>query len=39
VTLHPSAVLRAGEERDARRGELLEDLVLARSTLESLAAA
>jgi uracil-DNA glycosylase family protein len=26
VTLHPSAVLRAGDERDARRSELLADL-------------
>ena len=37
VTMHPSAVLRAGEDRDARRGELLEDLVLARKTYASLA--
>jgi DNA polymerase len=33
VTIHPSAVLRAGEERDARRAELLEDLRLARTKL------
>jgi DNA polymerase len=33
VTIHPSAVLRAGDERDARRAELLEDLVLARTIL------
>jgi hypothetical protein len=26
VTMHPSAVLRAGEERAERRSELLEDL-------------
>jgi uracil-DNA glycosylase len=37
VTLHPSAVLRAGEEREARRAELLEDLELARDTLAKLA--
>ena len=36
VTMHPSAVLRAGEERRARRGELLADLELARETLEAL---
>jgi uracil-DNA glycosylase len=29
VTLHPSAVLRAGDEREARRSELLADLALA----------
>jgi uracil-DNA glycosylase family protein len=29
VTIHPSAVLRAGEERGQRRSELLEDLVRA----------
>ena len=29
VTLHPSAVLRAGEARDERRAELLDDLTLA----------
>jgi uracil-DNA glycosylase len=29
VTIHPSAVLRAGDERDVRRGELLSDLSLA----------
>jgi uracil-DNA glycosylase len=29
VTIHPSAVLRAGDERDVRRGELLSDLLLA----------
>jgi DNA polymerase len=38
VTLHPSAVLRAGEERDARRAELLEDLQLAHDILERHAA-
>ncbi|HXG76656.1 MAG TPA: UdgX family uracil-DNA binding protein [Gaiellaceae bacterium] len=36
VTIHPSAVLRAQEERQARRGELLADLVLARETLAAL---
>jgi uracil-DNA glycosylase family protein len=41
VTLHPSAVLRAGDQRDARRAELLEDLELARDALaaEPVAAA
>jgi uracil-DNA glycosylase family protein len=29
VTIHPSAVLRAGDQRGARRGELLSDLSLA----------
>jgi DNA polymerase len=33
VTLHPSAVLRAGEERALRRSELLADLSLAAETL------
>jgi uracil-DNA glycosylase len=33
VTIHPSAVLRAGEQRSERRAELLEDLTLARSLL------
>ena len=33
VTIHPSAVLRAGDERDERRAELLSDLVLAKETL------
>jgi uracil-DNA glycosylase len=36
VTIHPSAVLRAGEDRATRRAELLEDLELARKTLERL---
>ena len=36
VTIHPSAVLRAGEERDVRRSELLEDLHLARRTLAGI---
>jgi DNA polymerase len=31
VTIHPSAVLRAGDDRDARRSELLADLSLAAS--------
>ena len=38
VTLHPSAVLRAGDDREARRAELREDLELARATLDQLAA-
>jgi DNA polymerase len=33
VTLHPSAVLRAGERRDERRAELVEDLTLVRDQL------
>ena len=37
VTLHPSAVLRAGQEREERRAELLSDLVLAASLLEGSA--
>ena len=36
VTMHPSAVLRAGEERELRRAELLDDLRLARKLLEKL---
>ena len=36
VTLHPSAVLRA-DDREARRAELLEDLVLARTTMPAAA--
>ena len=36
VTIHPSAVLRAQDEREERRAELLEDLELARATLEKL---
>jgi uracil-DNA glycosylase family protein len=36
VTMHPSAVLRAGEDRKLRRAELLQDLELARETLEEL---
>jgi len=39
VTIHPSAVLRAGEDRSARRAELLEDLRLAHDLLEQHAAA
>jgi uracil-DNA glycosylase family protein len=35
VTVHPSAVLRAGEERAQRRSELLSDLSLAAETLRS----
>lgn len=37
VTIHPSAVLRAGDDRATRRAELLEDLELARSLLGELA--
>jgi DNA polymerase len=33
VTIHPSAVLRAGPDRAARRAELVEDLGLAAQTL------
>ena len=33
VTLHPSAVLRAGDQREERRRELAEDLALARRAL------
>ena len=33
VTIHPSAVLRAGEARDERRAELLDDLRFARKAL------
>jgi DNA polymerase len=33
VTIHPSAVLRAGERRDERRAELLEDLLRAAELL------
>jgi DNA polymerase len=39
VTIHPSAVLRAGEEREERRAELLEDLELAHDLLEQHAGA
>jgi uracil-DNA glycosylase len=39
VTIHPSAVLRAGEEREQRRLELLEDLELAHDLLEQHAGA
>jgi uracil-DNA glycosylase len=39
VTIHPSAVLRAGDERAKRRAELLEDLELARATLDELGGA
>ena len=34
VTLHPSAVLRAGDRRDERRAELTHDLQLVKTTLE-----
>jgi uracil-DNA glycosylase len=30
VTLHPSAVLRAGDRRAERRAELVDDLTLVR---------
>jgi len=33
VTLHPSAVLRAGERRNERRAELVDDLTLVRERL------
>ncbi len=36
VTVHPSAVLRAGERRDAERASLLDDLELARDLLDEL---
>jgi DNA polymerase len=36
VTLHPSAVLRAGDRRDERHAELTHDLALVRTTLEEL---
>jgi DNA polymerase len=35
VTLHPSAVLRAGDARDERRAELRDDLELAAEALEA----
>jgi DNA polymerase len=38
VTLHPSAVLRAGERRRERRAELVEDLALVREHLGARAA-
>ena len=38
VSIHPSAVLRAGDERAARRAELLEDLELAHELLGRRAA-
>lgn len=37
VAMHPSAVLRASKDRALRRAELLEDLALARATLDELA--
>ena len=36
VTIHPSAVLRAGEERDVRRAELATDLAFAGDELRRL---
>ena len=38
VTLHPSAVLRAGQRRDERRAELAADLALAAELLADQAA-
>jgi DNA polymerase len=35
VTLHPSAVLRAGDRREERRAELTDDLALVRTTLDA----
>jgi hypothetical protein len=35
VTLHPSAVLRAGDRREERRAELTDDLALLRTTLDA----
>jgi DNA polymerase len=34
VTLHPSAILRAGERREERRAEFRDDLALVRATLD-----
>ena len=34
VTLHPSAVLRAGDQRRERRAELAHDLALVKATLD-----
>jgi uracil-DNA glycosylase len=39
VTIHPSAVLRAGDEREERRSELRSDLELARTELDELVGA
>jgi DNA polymerase len=39
VTIHPSAVLRAGDERETRREELRTDLELAGKTVRALHAA
>ena len=36
VTLHPSAVLRAGDRRHERRAELAHDLALLKTTLDEL---
>ncbi len=38
VTIHPSAVLRAGDDREARKDELRADLELARAALDELVA-
>ncbi|MGH3134503.1 MAG: hypothetical protein ACRDNY_12340 [Gaiellaceae bacterium] len=38
VTIHPSAVLRAGERRKEMRVELLDDLELARDRLAEIGA-
>ena len=36
VTIHPSAVLRAGDDREQRRAELLSDLLLAQKAFAEL---
>jgi hypothetical protein len=36
VTIHPSAVLRAGDDREERRAELLSDLRLVRRAFAAL---
>ena len=38
VTMHPSAILRADADREARRGELVADLGLARELLGEIRA-
>ena len=38
VTIHPSAVLRAGERRHEMRAELVSDLTVAREALRSVRA-
>lgn len=39
VTIHPSAVLRAGDQRQERRAELLDDLTRAGEMIAKLARA